>query len=301
MATRSRQLGAALLIAIIAVGVVVGAGALLISTAEHTTGPDRAVALTAEQIPVDRVATDATGNYSAAEAAVIRKALEDGHSETAGRQFDIDGTYVAHDDSFYRVNVAEAGQVTRVRYVVTFESVSNVSGPRRDVDTLPSADRDRVVHAYRRSLDDETDQNLTAIYGNPDDANESVLVNGSVTYVTIQETTFRSRVSRQQVTVDSYRYTTTQVARNESAFRDLVVRDADSDLSSAEAEPLEEAIDDGRFTPSRGAEDESWGAVEPVATLCKTEYPEIRRSDAGVRCYVRYDGGLYRLTFEAVE
>lgn len=301
MATRRRQLGTTLLIAIVAVAVVVVAGMLLISTAEHTTGPDPRVALTAEQIPTDRVVTDATGNYSATEAAVIRKAFEDGHSETAGQRLDIDGAYVTHNDSFYRVDVAEAGRVTRSRYVVTFEPVSNASGTVRDVDTLPSVDRHRAVSAYRRSLSNETDQNLTAIYANPHDADESVLVNGSVTHVTVQETTFRSRVSRREVRLDSYRYTTTRVAHNESAFRNLVIRDAGSAVSAADAEPLQSAIDDGRFTPDRGDEGERLSAVEPIATLCETEYPEIRRSDSGVQCYVRYDGGLYRLTFESVQ
>lgn len=102
---------------------------------------------------------------------------------------------------------------------------------------------------------------------------------------------------REAVELDGYRYTAERVASNESAFVEQVVHDADAALSESEREPLAAAVARGPFTPTTATNDsQPWETVEPIATLRGLQEDEVMGSPPGRRCYVRFEGQVYRLT-----
>ena len=284
-------LGAVALLVVAYVGFL-----FMFMSANHHGGPD-GVALVAESVPEDDVATDATVGLTGRESAVAEAAIANGSGLTAGTRLDINGTYVERNGTYYRLEVAEAGQLTRERPVVTFRSTPAHNGDARTAESLPQVDYGPVVEAYRRTSHGESDEAIRHVYRDPADANASVLVSGTVSHVEIDNATFQVRVARETVELDGYRYTAEEVASNESAFVEQVVHDADAALSDSERDPLAAAVERGPFTPTTATNDsQPWETIEPIATLCGLGEDDVMGSLSGRRCYVRFEGQVYRLT-----
>jgi len=272
-----------------------GFGFMFMSANDHG-GPD-GVALVAEPVPEDEVAADATATLTGREGAVAEAAIVNGSGLTAGSRLDIDGAYVERNGTYYRLTVAEAGRLTRQRPVVTFRSTPDYDGGTQTAGSLPQVDYGPVVEAYRRTSHGESDEAIRHVYGDPADANASTLVSGNVSHVRIDNAIFRVRVTQEAVELDGYRYTADQVADTDSAFVEQVVHDAAKTLSDSEREPLAAAVKRGPFTPTTATNDSRpWEAVEPIATLCGLEEDDVMGSLSGQRCYVRFEGQVYRLT-----
>ena len=293
----ARVVGVALLIGLL----VTSAGGLYFAftfgSADHTQ-----FTLTAEEMPRDRIADNATATLSDREAALVTEAHRNGSAQAVAKRLELDETYVERDGMYYQVKATSGPTVSRERPVLTIERVNTTEGEIRSVDELPAPDRRAFIVAYRAWLDRDTDsergtQSVRYVYETVPDPADSVFVpKQDVRYIREGNRTFRVSVRNESVSLDTTRYRLVRVAENESEFIDTLVRNLTGRLNDSEAEPLEDAIRNGTYVSRASQYGTAKRPIRPVATALGIEEPVTYTDERKAARYVRYEGEYYRVT-----
>lgn len=295
-----RALQVAGVLVLVAALVVAGGYTYLMLTfgsADHTQ-----FTLTAEEVPRDRIAENATADLSARQAELVDAAYANGTARTIAETFDLDGAYVERNGTYYRVRADAGPTVTRERPVLTIEQVNDPDGEVVPAEELPSPDEQAFLLAWKAWTVRNTDRGsgdppVRYVYETVPDAGDSVFVpEQEVWYVQRANRTFQVRVRNESVELETTEYRLEQVAANESAFVDALVRNVTGRLSESEAEPLERAIENGTYVSRAHAYADAERPIRPVAAALGVGEPhELLYELERVR-YVRYEGAYYRVT-----
>lgn len=289
-----------LLVAALAVAGGYAYFALTFGSADHAE-----FTLSAQRVPADGVAENATVIEDPDAAAVVDRAHRNGTAVTLER-YDLDGAYVERNGTYFRVDVADA-DLTAERPVVTIERVNETDGRVVAAAELPRADGDAFGRAWRAWMVRNTDRGtgnppVEGVYRTvPDDADSVFVPEQEVRFVSRENRTFRVRVERRNVTLDADRYELERVAANESAFVDLLVRDASGAWSGDAPPAFERAVENGTYVSRADTFEEAWRPMEPVAELCGVDADAFATGEGTATCYVRYDGEYYRLGFDGYD
>ncbi|WP_255150881.1 hypothetical protein [Halorarius halobius] len=280
---------------------IVGAGAftyfaLTFGSADHTE-----FIVTAEEMPRERIAANATASLSDRERAVVDAAHANGSARTAGERLDVEGAYVERNGTYYQVRVADGPDVTRERPVLRIERVDRTAPDAVAAEELPDRDRNAFLLAWKawsvRQEGGRDGPQARYVYETVPDPDESVFApTQEVRYVTRNNETFRVRVRNESVELDTTTYRLERVAANESAFVDELVVTVDG-LNESAADPLERAIANGTYTSRAGRFEDAARPVRPLLRALEVGEPQAfmyERTEA-VR-YVRYEGSYYRVT-----
>lgn len=287
---------------LVAVLVVAGGYTYLVLTfgsADHTQ-----FTLTAEEVPQDRIAENATADLSAREAAVVDTAYRNGTARTVAETFDLDGAYVERNGTYYRVRADAGPTVARERPVLTIEQVNDPDGEVVPAEELPAPDEQAFLLAWRAWMVRNTDRGsgdppVRYVYETVPDAGDSVFVpEQEVRYVQRENRTFRVRVANESVELDTTEYRLEQVAPNESAFVDVLVQNVTGRLNESEAKPLERAIENGTYVSRAHEYADAERPIRPVAAALGVGEPhELLYEPEQTRVwYVRYERAYYRVT-----
>lgn len=297
----AKLVGVLLLVGLLVVAGGVGYFAFTFGSADHTQ-----FTLTAEEIPRNRIAKNATATLSAQEAAVVTEAYQNGSARTIAERLDLQGAYVERNGTYLRVRVASGPEVTRERPVLTIEQVNETDGDVVATDELPAADERAVELAYRAWTIRNTDRGSDSppvryVYESVPDAADSVFVpTQEVQYVQLQNRTFRVRVRTENVSLATTTYHLDHVAGTESAFVATLVRNVTGRLNESEAEPLDRAIANGSYVSRASTYEAAERPIRPVAAALGVDDPvDILYESEGegtVVRYIRYDGQYYRVT-----
>lgn len=292
-----RALQVAVVLLVTAAIVVAGAftyAVLSFGSADHTE-----FTVTAEQLPRERIAANATATLSGRERAVVDAAHANGSARTVGERLDLAGAYVERNGSYYRVTTADGPEVTRERPVLRIERVNRTEPDAVAATALPDPDRDAFLLAWKawsvRQADGRDGPRARYVYETvPDD---SVFApTQDVRYVTRNNETFRVRVRNESVELDTTDYRLEPVAPNESAFVDALVVDV-SGLNESAAEPLDRAVANGTYTSRAGAFDDAARPVRPLLRALDAGEPQaFTYEQRTVVRYVSYEGSHYRVT-----
>jgi hypothetical protein len=240
-------------------------------------------------------ATTAVDGGPTSDGALVQRAIENGSATARGQDPPVErGLPFAHEGRYYDVswNVTERRPATAVRVAIDY----NGSAPSSETvayDALSARDRAVVDQLLPPKTDDRREGyefGVRATY-NETERNRSVLLAEEPAAVGYRGETYPiGLVDRESVTVRTYRYTTSVVATNSTAYADQLreryLFDI-SGLSDAERGVLEEAIDDTYY--AEDTDDEAFRSV-----LDRFEGHEaIERSEYGGTWLVRYDGEVY--------
>lgn len=233
-------------------------GTALLSVAVAGCGHP-SVVLDMNEATADEIAGDVstTVDPGSEEYTVISSAIENGSATRRGRHELFGRTdTVRVQDSFYDVSETrlESSEVTVYEVLIDFDPAD--STPERgaiEYENLPEVDRQRLDPVVSR--DDRPNQERYDIgigYGTAEEVgNESVFVPERQYDIIIHgEDRYRVAVNSRTASEAEYRYTVTEVASGVEPFADQVreqYRFTLSDLSSAEREVVDEAIDGGYF------------------------------------------------------
>lgn len=267
-------------------------------SADHTQ-----FTLTAEQLPRDRVAENATAYLSPRAAAVVDEARHNGTARIVAKRLDLDGAYVERNGTYYRVRAERGSDVTRQRPVVTIEAVDDPDGDVVPADDLPSADERAFLAAWRAWTIRNTDRGsgdppVRYVYETVPDAEDSVFVpTQELRYVQRENRTFRVSVRNESVSLDTTAYRLDRIAESESAFVETLVRNVTGRLNESAAEPLDRAIANGTYVSRAHEYGDAARPIRPVAEAVGFGDPgDFLYEDSKVVQYVRYEGSYYRLT-----
>ena len=284
---------------LILIGVVILLGLLFVGFGLWFGSANQAeYVLTADRIPEDQVVDHTTANLTTRESNVVEEAFRNRSATTVGTRLAIDGAYVARNQSLYRVDVTKNTTVRRERFVVTFTPSDESDRTGEPVLSLPDVDSDKVAHAHRQIQNEDRQTEPRFVYRDRAAANESVLVTGTVQYVRIQNVTLRVNVTRENVSLETYQYSMTQVAANETAAVELLVHHPTEELSEEELRPIAEAVETGEFRSSGRTHESAWQPLAPVAKLCGIEPKDFVNQVGTADCYVGFEGDIYRLSFD---
>jgi hypothetical protein len=272
--------------------------ALTFGSADHTQ-----FTLTAGEMPRDYIAENATADLSGRQADLVAEAHHNGTARAVAETYDLNGTYVERNGTYYVV-LADAGPtVTRERPVLTIERVNDTAGEVVTARDLPSADERAFMYAWKawmvRNTDrGQVDRSVRYVYETVPDAADSVFVpDEEVQYVQRENRTFRVRIRNESVDLDTTEYRLEQVAANESAFADTLARNITGLLTESEAAPLDHAIENGTYVSRAGTFDDAARPIRPVAAALRFVAPsEFLYEEREQTRYVRYQGRYYRVT-----
>jgi len=293
----ARAVGVALLIVLLVTAASGLYFAFTFGSADHTQ-----FTLTAEEIPRDRIADNATATLSDREAALVTEARRNESAQTAAERLELDGAYVEQNETYYQVEATSGPTVDGERPVLTIERVNTTEGEPRSVDELPEADRRAFIVAYRAWLDRDTDsargtQSVRYVYETVPDPADSVFVpKQDVRYVREGNRTFRVSVRNESVSLDTTQYRVERVAENESEFVDTLVRNLTGQLNDSEAEPLADAIRNGTYVSRASQYDAAERPIRPVAAALGIENTVTYTSEREAVRYIRYEGKYYHVT-----
>lgn len=228
---------------------------------------------------------------------IVDAAVENGSTTVTAVSAPIDeGLPFAQDGAYYDLSRTVVGeeQASVVTVRIDYDA-SEPNGTAVDYADLPPADRAALTGLLPQQVPtppDDTDVGVGAVYTDaelnssvlaPTQQYDVVVFEGERYPVTVEEP--------RSVTVQTYRYTATQVAPNASAYAEQV-REASlfelSDLSEAERSVVEEAVDSGAYY----ADSDDDRAFAAVVDLFRA-HDAIREDQASGRWLVRYDGTVY--------
>lgn len=290
--------------ALVAVGALVVAGSFLYFSLTFGAADHTQFTLTADRLPRDRIAENATAALSEREAAVVDEAYRNGSARTVAERVDLDGAYVERNGTYYRVHVEHGPDVTRDRPVLTIAQVNESGGEVVPASDLPPPDERAFRLAWRawsvRNADRGSgDPPVGHVYETVPDPADSVFVpDQEVRYVRHENRTFRVLVRTEHVSLDSTAYRLDPVAGNESAFVDVLVRNVTGRLNDSAAQPLDRAVANGSYVSRASEYAAAERPIRPVAEAIGVDDPAdllYDRDGATVR-YVRYEGRYYRVT-----
>lgn len=274
---------------------------LTFGAADHTE-----FTLSAAHVPRDEIAARATtepDDLTDAQAEVVDRALENGSARTVGEEYDLNGTYVQRNGTYYVVVRGDGPTVNQSRPVLSIEQVNETDGEVVPRENLTGQDRRAFDHAHRAWLVRNTDQGrgdppIESVYRTVPDGADSVFVpDQEVEYVRVENRTFRISTSRRYVSLSTTEYRLESIAEGEEAFVDALVVNATGRLNASEARPLERAIENGTYVSRADTYAEAERPVEPVARACGLGDPADLMYDRGeLSGYVRYEGSYYRVS-----
>lgn len=227
-------------------------------------------------------------------ARTIREAIEDGSATAEGTRPPVDrsGPY-RHGGAVYNLSyeVVDTHQETAADVRIDYGS-GNVSGEAIAYADLPAVDRERLSQLFPPQ-EDRTDGYDLAIGVRYDDAEaaESVLV-GPQEYrvVTYEGERYRIDVETEPVTVETYRYTATEVAPSLAAYgqrlREELAFDLDG-LSDGQRSVVESAIDGG-YTADEDGDSDFEAVIDEFQ-----RHPAVEETDYDGTWIAHYNGETY--------
>ncbi|ESP87370.1 hypothetical protein K933_14828 [Candidatus Halobonum tyrrellensis G22] len=254
--------------------------------------------------------------------------VDRGEVATAGFSLDGVGThnprYVERDGAYYEVAVAEAGTVTRTRWLLWFDRVDAdpPAGAEVYVSSLGLGDPTRLDAAYGlseadvRAVEDAegriaTESGFLDVADRPPERRGHLFVRRSADgtdlvpdppfdYATFEsgDGTVYARAVVEEVSVDLTRYvhTATPVAESADAYerhlRETYLRTAFDDVSDAQRSVLDAATGGGEYEETAPLSD-GFAAVLERLGVDDTRTPEPRRVEFSEHVYFAYEGTYY--------
>lgn len=222
-----------------------------------------------------------------------------------------DGTYVARDGAYYRVQVETAAERERTAHRFHLEAVSDCGHLYDEAEreaaresavafaALPDADKEAFLFTHEERFREGAcfSSGYHYVYESADGVEQSVLVADDPTHVEYDGATYRVEFRGTRSIVEhDYRYTANRIADSEAQLHEVLVRDVvihlrASDLPTEERDLLDSLTGEDRY--------QQW--KNPIPDRVDASVTRIRRHDAHGewgRYFVRYRGDLYRFRIE---
>jgi hypothetical protein len=211
---------------------------------------------------VARAVVEPASDLSELQRAVVAGAIADGeyvHATYDEKPLD-DGTYVAYEDAYYRVQAEIVAERERTAHVFGIDAISGCDHRYDDqeletareeavaFENLPEADREafEFVDEDRLGAGPCFGASTRYVYDSEAAVEESVLVSEDSTYVEYGDHTYLVEFRRTTAVVEhDYRYAMERVAETDAELHDVLVREVvidlrPDDLSSAERQLIRE-------------------------------------------------------------